>query len=376
MFQPVKHLFAATPAQSRPASKTRLRVENLEARELLTAGITLGADGIIRIEGYDDASHGEVVKVRTLTNNSLTAYDDQIQVTMTYGRSTNVQTFDIWKNVLRQSTRAVVGVSYSGLGGNDSFANSSSIAATADGGAGDDRLRGGIARDTLRGGVGNDTLTGGSGSDTLDGGEGTDKLIESADNGFAMSDSLIVWGGGTFDFLSGIEVADITGGDSANLMNAQNFTGTLTMRGGNGNDTLRGGSGANVLYGDAGDDTIYGGQDADKLYGGAGADTIRAGGGADKLYGDGGADVLYGEAGDDKIYAGSGKDYLYGGAGDDYLDGGYDRKVDHLYGEAGVDEFLEHHWVDMDSYFVWEWDYHQDKVHDKEPGEQVYQIHN
>ena len=84
---------------------------------------------------------------------------------------------------------------------------------------------------------------------------------------------------------------------------------------------------------------------------------------------------LYGEAGDDKIYAGRGKDYLYGGADNDYLDGGYDRKVDHLYGEAGTDTFLRYTWHDTDSLFVWEWEGHRDKIHDNVAGEQVYQVH-
>jgi hypothetical protein len=30
----------------------------------------------------------------------------------------------------------------------------------------------------------------------------------------------------------------------------------------------------------------------------------------------------------------------------------------------------------MDSYLVWEWEHYKDKVHDKEPGETVYQIRN
>ena len=97
--------------------------------------------------------------------------------------------------------------------------------------------------ETFRGGLGNDTLTGGVGYDTLDGGEGTDKLVESNGVGFVLSDTGISWGGGSVDPLSGIEVVDLTGGDGANVMNAQNFTGKVTLHGGGGNDHLHGGSG-------------------------------------------------------------------------------------------------------------------------------------
>ena len=83
MFKSAKNLFACTSSSKRTAPKTRLHVEGLEDRKLMTAD-SIGTDGIIRVEGYDD-SIGETVMVRTLTNNSLTAYDDQIQVTMTHG---------------------------------------------------------------------------------------------------------------------------------------------------------------------------------------------------------------------------------------------------------------------------------------------------
>jgi Ca2+-binding RTX toxin-like protein len=395
MFQSVKKLFASTPTSNVPATKTRLHVEGLEDRKLMTAGITLGADGVIRIEGYDDATRGEVVSVRTLTNNTLGVYDDKIQVTMSQGRNMTSQTFDLWKITgRRQYTPAVTSVSYIGLAGNDRFTNASAINATADGGAGDDVLKGGLRNEVLIGGIGNDTLTGGFGYDWLYGGEGTDTLVDSNGVGFVLTDTGISWGGGSTDGLNSIEIADLTGGDGADVMNGKNFSGKLTLHGGAGNDSLHGGTGANFLYGDDGDDDIRGSEGIDKLYGGTGNDyldgkggddllhgddgddTIWAGEGADLIYGGKGSDTLRGQGGNDEFFAGKGKDYLYGGDGDDFLDGGYDRKVDHLYGEGGVDTFHQHVWADMDSYFVWEWDYYKDKIHDKEPGEQVYQVQN
>ena len=46
---------------------------------------------------------------------------------------------------------------------------------------------------------------------------------------------------GSIDALSGIEVVDLTGGDGADVMNAKNFTGKVTLHGGGGNDHLHGG---------------------------------------------------------------------------------------------------------------------------------------
>jgi Ca2+-binding RTX toxin-like protein len=392
MFKSLKKAFRSTASQSRSTGRPRLQVEGLEDRKLLTAGITLGSDGTIHVEGYDDANWGETVSVRTLNNNTFSPYDDKIEVTMTQGRRASVQSFDIWKTSGRLHTPAVTRVSYNGLGGNDSFTNATSIDAIADGGAGDDVLKGGMANEVLIGGLGNDTLTGGLGNDKMDGGTGTDKLVESGDANITLTDNSL--SGLGFDTFAGIEVADLTGGQSDNVINAQTFSGAVTIHGGLGNDTISGGRGNDFLYGDDGSDTVSGmdgdddidggigndklsgGNGSDKLYGMDGDDQIDAGMGNDKLYGGDGSDTLHGMAGDDDIYAGKGKDYLYGGDGDDYLDGGYDRKVDHLTGGAGNDYFLQHVWHDTDSMFVWEWESHRDKIHDREPGETVYQIQN
>jgi hypothetical protein len=54
MFKSVKNLFACSSSSKRTATKTRLHVESLENRKLMTAGIALGTDGVIRVEGSDD----------------------------------------------------------------------------------------------------------------------------------------------------------------------------------------------------------------------------------------------------------------------------------------------------------------------------------
>jgi Ca2+-binding RTX toxin-like protein len=414
MLKSMKDLFGSkfVPARAtgRATPNTRLHVEPLEDRKLLTAGITLGGDGVIHVEGHDDASRGEAVTVRTLNNNTISVYDDKIEVSMTYGRNVTSQTFDMWNSLGRQHSQAVIRVDYSGLAGNDSFTNNSSIAATADGGAGNDVLKGGNANEVLIGGLGNDTLSGGLGNDKMDGGVGTDKLFESGDVNFTLLDNSL--GGVGSDTFAGIEVASLTGGAGDNIINAQFFSGAVSIYGGLGNDTISAGRGSSFLYGDGGNDTLtgnlgndtlyggdgsdslygmggddyldagsgndelFGGDGLDELYGMGGDDEIDAGTGDDKLYGGAGSDILYGMEGNDFLYGGSGKDYLYGGDGDDNLDGGYDRKVDHLTGGSGTDTFLDHHWHDTDSWWVGDWESHSDKIHDHESGEQVYKIYN
>src|SRR6185436_4438058 len=63
----------------------------------------------------------------------------------------------------------------------------------------------------------------------------------------------------TVTLTSGIEQARLTGGDSANTLDASAFTkGSVTLIGGDGDDTLKGGSGDDILSGGLGLDTIHG----------------------------------------------------------------------------------------------------------------------
>lgn len=59
---------------------------------------------------------------------------------------------------------------------NDSIANKSTLPATLDGGAGDDKVTGGTPSETLRGADGNDIIGGGGGADTIDAGAGDDQI--------------------------------------------------------------------------------------------------------------------------------------------------------------------------------------------------------
>lgn len=137
---------------------------------------------------------------------------------------------------------------------------------TLDGGSGNDSLFGGLGDDQLLGGLGNDLLGGGPGNDALDGGGGTDRLVESADVDFALTTTSLTGLG--VDSLVSIEQADLSGGASANTIDASAFVGSVLLRGWGGNDSLKGGSGRDVLIGGSGNDSLVGGNGDDLLIGG------------------------------------------------------------------------------------------------------------
>jgi Ca2+-binding RTX toxin-like protein len=174
------------------------------------------------------------------------------------------------------------------------------------GGAGDDTLTGGSAADRLDGGAGDDVLTGNGGNDTLVGGSGTDTAVATGDADFNLSNSQMSSSATGIDTLSSIEIARITGGDSANVINASTFTGNASLDGGAGDDTITGGTGNDTLLGGFGDDSLSGGGGNDLLIG-------------DNFTGNQGRDTLDGGAGDDTLDGGGGDDLLIGGTGFDTI---------------------------------------------------------
>jgi Ca2+-binding RTX toxin-like protein len=160
------------------------------------------------------------------------------------------------------------------------------------GGAGNDYLEGGPGNDTLIGGAGNDTLVGDVGNDSLNGGSGVDCLIETRDADLRLTNTTLSFDGILEDTLAGIEKAWLTGGLSANLLDASEFTGSCTLTGGAGDDRLIGGP-AN--------DSLDGGTGQDCLVGGAGKDTLLGGDGDDVLEDSPIGNVLNGGAGSDSL---------------------------------------------------------------------------
>jgi Ca2+-binding RTX toxin-like protein len=181
--------------------------------------------------------------------------------------------------------------------------------ATLHGGAGDNYMNATTfaGQVELYGGDGKDTLyaPANAADDRLDGGPGEDWIVAAGDVNFKLSDDFL-YGQGA-DTIAGVENARLTGGAGNNVLSALSFSGSVTLRGGDGDDVLRGGSGDDYLYGQGGRDT------------------------------------------------------LYGGAGDDTLDGGADYSVDQLWGQAGFDIFHVHRYERVHPpYFVIE-----DNVNDR-----------
>ncbi|MBM79461.1 MAG: hypothetical protein CMJ78_02560 [Planctomycetaceae bacterium] len=196
-----------------------------------------------------------------------------------------------------------------GNGGNDTLrggARSDSIegGTGADrivGNTGDDILSGGLGADLLFGGSGDDILIGGFGNDVLNGQFGTDVLTESADIDMTLTNGQLAALG--VDSFSNIELGQLTGGASANVIDASQSTIPV------------------LLFGQGG---------ADILSGGGLNDTIKGGDGNDRLEGNGGNDDLDGEAGNDELLGGPDDDVLRGSDG-----------LDVINGQSGTDEVSE-----------------------------------
>ena len=184
-----------------------------------------------------------------------------------------------------------------GLNGNDSI----------DGGAGDDILYGNGGGDLIDGGAGRDRLFGQGGNDNLDGGAGIDRLVERSDRDLTLTDTRL-YARGT-DRISNIEIANLAGGNSNNLIDAEMTTEIRTVLSGlGGDDTLIGGAERDTIEGNDGNDILEGGDSADTLIGGAGDDNLIGLGGDDLLNGGDGDDFFFGDAGDDTLIGHSGAD--------------------------------------------------------------------
>ena len=197
------------PERRNTGRECALTVECLEGRIVLAAAI-----------GYDRASR-TVTIVGSEGNDAAVVRQQGASVVVSLnfaaGRSSRVF-----------NAAQVSRIAFSGLAGNDAFTNLSAIPSRADGGQGDDVLRGGRGVDEVMGGAGNDLLISGAGNDVVMGGAGNDKVY----------------------------------GDA----------GTDILRGGLGNDELFGGAGNDALHGEKGNDWFQGGAGKDRLVGGEGLD--------------------------------------------------------------------------------------------------------
>ena len=235
-------------------------IELLENRALLTANL---AAGVLTVTGTEQADN---IRLRVDGENLVVNED---------GQQTNFLLADV--------TSIVV----DGLGGDDRIKISQrvTIAATVNGGEGNDRIKGGAGDDTLNGDAGDDHIHGRRGNDTINGGEGNDYL-----KGECGDD--IINGGEGDDRIRGSKGDDTISGDG-------------------GNDEIAGGCGKDNISGGDGDDKIGGGKGDDEVHGGADNDIVSGGPGVDNVLGEEGDDVVIGNSTKDTA--------LDGGTGDDWI---------------------------------------------------------
>ncbi len=187
--------------------------------------------------------------------------------------------------------------------------NDSGLAASLNGGAGNDTFWSGPQADTMDGGSGHDVFYTGGGADRVIGGIGDDQvvvydlgvvLLEAAGEG---TETYWVGVAGAFLMDAHTEIARLFDAGSGLIGNAQN------------NDLVANVT-ASSLSGQGGDDVLWGQGGADTLTGGAGNDIFRTGGGADSC--SGGADndsyVILDTGAVVTELAGQGYDIVYMGA--------------------------------------------------------------
>ncbi len=283
-----------------------------------------GVDGFVNLEinGIPDLSL-EILAAARVTSIVVTgsAADDSIKLTQT----SSADGFTLLNGVTINAGSgddlvfaSPADSKLNGSGGNDVlFGNAGND--TINGGGGEDFLSGGDGDDVLHGqGSSLDSLSGGAGDDTIDGGAGYDYLLESADVSFTVTDTSLAGLGN--DTLVEIQLAQLYGGSSANVLDGTAFSGRLFFNGSGGNDILRGGPGADRMFGGSGRDLIQGNDGDDVLRGqGGNLDTLEGGNGNDKLNGGIGHDVLDGGLGDDRLTGDTGDDTMTGGVGLDEI---------------------------------------------------------
>jgi hypothetical protein len=239
LFKRASNWASKNKTNSKKSTRT-LRIEQVEARQLMTVSPPIGATAI----NHDLTVYGPVADIALAegtisfdaSNNVLTidgsdAYADNVKVCINHRAGNGagnlpdlltVQLGNINSPLVRvfdpNSVRLIM---FHGLGGNDIFNNLTSIDSY------------------VLGGAGNDTLLGGRGDDSM-------------------------WGEDNDDYIDGRA----------------------------GSDMLLGGNGVDAIFGDAGDDNLYGGAGVDRLFGGNGVD---------RLFGESGIDFLYGGASSDSI---------------------------------------------------------------------------
>ena len=193
----------------------------------------------------------------------------------------------------------------------------SALAATIQGGPGNERLLGTQAPDAIDANAGNDRVFGLAGSDELAGGLGNDRVF-----GHRGEDTIT--GAQGNDWLNGGRGNDTITGDANDTGDRSSFD---RIFGAAGDDTLRGGDARDRIFGGRGNDASFGERGRDLMGGGPGDDRQEGGEGNDRIYASRGRDTSFGGDGNDTLWAMARADVQPGpgGATDtagDALDGG------------------------------------------------------
>ena len=151
----------------------------------------------------------------------------------------------------------------------------------------------------------------------VDGGAGPNDSIEiTGDADMKLTNAIVEVRGGLNQNLAilNFESGALSGGASANVLDAFFFPGNVTLRGFGGDDKLIGGQGDDSLRGDAGSDVLIGNEGNDVIFGGDGDDLLVGATGNDHLSGEKGRDILEGGSGTDVLRGGDGEDILISGS--------------------------------------------------------------
>lgn len=230
--------------------KTRLSVENLENRDVPTAGIFY--DSLLQVVKVQATNGGDKV-LFSIDNNGTTGqtnshWDDKLVVKWTHGGKIETQSFSIFSNhrAGETPTSIISRVEFDGGSGNDRCTNNTNLPSWQFGNDGNDFLVGGIANDYMIGGKGSDTLHGGAGDDDLWGRQyyvGENDVDNAVDR---------LFGEQGFDKLSavGTKKSYLYGGDDRDyLWGASGLGITNVLDGGRGSDYLEGGRGTHNTMG-------------------------------------------------------------------------------------------------------------------------------
>ena len=339
------HARNARTGHRRDLASPNLAAQSLESRVMPTVNITNGAHFAVTVNGSENVSIGvsggnvQVTVNGTVTVAPTKASDVTRLRVQANGNFANVLNLS---EVTKPNFPLLKRVSINGGDGNDTIIGSAKND-VIDGGAGDDFIKGGSGSDNISGGGGNDKSLGGSGNDTISGGAGNDNCAGQAGDDVLVGDEgddkldggvgtdtikaegfdgykLIVdqsTGNGTLrpadsisagigrDNVYGIEAADLTGNNNANLIKVSGLI-RATLNGLGGDDTLtasgnRSNNAVTVLNGGDGNDYLASapyGADA-TIDGGAGDDVVRLGGLRRSKVGQ-----FFGGSGDDTLSAG------------------------------------------------------------------------